>query len=298
MRAVHVDTIANTYSYQGSTNPSVRSLLWDSTNPDDPATIELIPVSMSMAKQECLFCTGSDQGTMLSFSPLRAENADTFVDRLGLLDLNDEPLDESLYRVIPPEPVSGRPFVNAPLFVIQRGVPFQVVFTGKGVVKPQRLAVRVMRGGSVREVLIQDLNANTAALVEVSNVKPEITLAAYSDAPIKLRQTIEWGDDSFAFTGWQTNEYAHDRASMRVDYKRHHIIYADTEGRASIWDMHVSRHDRHDDNAFRLDDIAVGQGDRLVLDYSRWTSTRTEPSLWLDKGSDGTLDVRLPLRAV
>lgn len=291
MRAIHVDTVANTYTYEGSTDPSVSSMLWDSGNPDDPARIVLLSVKRALEEQECIFCAGPDQGTIVSFSPVRAENAET---QTQLTDLQGSPLDESLYREIAPEPPADSPFVSLPLYVVDRGIPFKVEFSGKEVKRSQKFAIRLMHSGSVREVLINDLNAKTTGVVEVSNVRPEVSLSASSVAPVKLRQTIEYGDDSFAFTAWQTNE-VHAHANMRVDNKRRQVIYSETHGHAAIWDVHATRDSHRDRGSFHAHDIAVGEGDQLVLSYASWTNTSNRPTLWLDKGSDGTLDVQVPM---
>jgi hypothetical protein len=61
LRPIHVDMVANTWEYEGSSNPEIESDLYEGDA--DTQTLELTPSAPRLLQQECDFCNGAKGST-------------------------------------------------------------------------------------------------------------------------------------------------------------------------------------------------------------------------------------------
>jgi hypothetical protein len=80
-RAVTVDTNDDTFTYTSAVNPSAPGIEWST---ETEARIGLVSVADMLEEQTCPVCLGPDQGTLVTISPLKADNADNI--GIGLVD--------------------------------------------------------------------------------------------------------------------------------------------------------------------------------------------------------------------
>jgi hypothetical protein len=51
-------------------------------------------------------------------------------------------------------------------------------------------------------------------------------------------------------------------------------------------------------STYEAKNVVAVAGSRIILTYDKWAGAQGAPSLWLDEGADGSLDVRIPFRKV
>ena len=88
-----MNTKTDTFSYSSAINPTAPGIEWSS---ETQATIGLVSVADLLTEQTCPVCLGPDQGTLVTLSSLKKENASEI--SLSLIDEAGQPLDRSLWR--------------------------------------------------------------------------------------------------------------------------------------------------------------------------------------------------------
>jgi len=294
MRAVHVDTNANSWAYDGSTVAGSQMRTWSSTDATAPATMLLGVVDTALAKQDCPFCRASSNRTLVSFSPVVAANRAVY-DDITVLDANGAPLDPSLYQLIPSTNDVNSSYANGPVLMVNSKIGFTIGLNGQSVRANEPFTVTVVRSGDTRSVSMQDLNPKLTGLVAIAPVGGALVFRGASLQRIEVTQTYEVSGTSYRFAGIQSTNSSDASLSMRTYGTKKRVIFRDTHNLDSTWSLRLRSSTKSSTSRFHTHELKLPKGDQLVVVYSTWRGAAGAPALWLDHGSDGHLDAELPL---
>ena len=292
-RAVHVDTTANSWSYTGS--PELPISTWSSATGGASTYMILGDTSSALGKQACTFCQTSRAATLVSFSPVLASNKGVF-ENLTLTDSAGTPLSPNQYRVIPPTDAVGSPMASSPVMLVDRGVSFEIGLNAESVEVVQPFTVTVISRGSSRSLKLETLNSQMRGTVRVGSRDGSLSFAGEATNKGTATHTYEQGGASYAFTGVEETAYHPEEMDFRSYQSRNRVVFRENDAFASTWSIRVASRTVRGSSGYVATHVKVGPGAQLAVTYAGWAGSVGRPVLWLDKGSNGTLDIRIPLR--
>ena len=314
-RAIHVDTRANTWEYQGVDAPGQPILYWSSTDPRKPATLFLGIIADKYGQQACAFCVAagrsdlrtaprtapSSGATVVTFSPVLAENSAIF-DSLTLTDPQGSPLDPTLYSITPPTDGAGTSYANGPSITVASGIDFVVRLSGAGVRVPEPFTLMAIKAGDVRTVRLDRLTQTLESEIQISSDVQNTRVSAISLSRVTAKQSLEIADTSYLFVA--TQSASDGRAALNIDVSRERpyaVIRSRSDARATLsinLRSTTTTSQATSSQAYRRRQVDVPMGAQLIVDYASWHGVKGLPRLWLDLASDGTRDRRIPLSPV
>jgi hypothetical protein len=294
-RAVHIDTVANSWNFTGS--PELPISTWSSSDPTKAAYMILGDVNSALGKQSCNFCQTARSATMVSFSPVLSANRGLY-DNLTLTDSSGNPLDPSQYRIIPPTDAMGSPMASSPVMLVDRGVNFEIGLNAENVEAVEPFTVTVLSRGSSRSLKLESINSDLRGKVRVGGRDGSMGFAGVAMNRGTATHTYEQKGVSYAFTGVENTSYHPEAMDFSSYQSRNRVVFRENDAFRSSWRLHVTSQTAHSTSMFVADGIKVDAGNQLVVTYQGWAGTSGRPMLWLDKGSNGSLDVRVPMHKV
>ena len=294
-RAIHVDTVANAWTF--TTSPGVGTATWSSTDPAKPAYFLLGDVASALAQQACPFCQSGRSGTLVSFSPVLTANAGIF-NNVTLRDTAGQPLDPSQYRVIPPTNQVSSPLATGPAFVVDPGIAFEIGLDGQSVETVQPLTVTVVASGTTRSLRLETISAGLRGRVRVENDGSTLSFAGVATNKGTATHTFTQGRASYSIQGVETTAFHVEAMDFRSYQVRNRIVFRENDAFAALWSVRLLSRNIGGGSTYGTSGVVVPAGSQLVVLYSGWSGKSGKPVLWLDKGSNGSLDVQIPLHRV
>jgi len=292
-RAVRVDTVSDTFVYNGATNPQATDFTWSGNN-QDGEFLGLTSVDDALRVQACPICPGPESGALIAFSAIKKENADGF--NLNLLDLNGEPLPESDYDVVEsPNPPNAKT-ANLPMIIMKPGVAFVLQVSTQGMKSAQDIEIYAMAQGTTRYALLQGVKPNTVENFAYNPKTRDVGWVSNKRATPRLLISVEEKNFSHLVNAHLLRsaprtlvEQAWDKGSKRVTYKS-------SAKQATDWNIQVERQGARTGAGYVAIDQLVPRNASIVVHYGKWTNTG--PEVWIDRGSDGTLDERVSMQLI
>jgi hypothetical protein len=294
-RALRVDTTANTFAYQGLRGLTGTPALWTNTNSTNPASIWVGSVPDALRQQECTFCTRSSSPSIVNFSPVLRENVGV-LESVKVLDAQGQPLAPDLYEIIEPLDSMPGPLVGGPSIRVNAGIPFAIALSGSDVRTLQPLTVTIIRDGTTRQVEMDALTVASSGVVGVGATARSISVLGQPFERIRVRQTVEVGSTSYSFRGTQLTGETGGGLFMRLGEDRKVVIFKDNRTRSSQWQFDFESKRGKFASRFVSRVVKVPKGARVMADYTNWSGDKGAPQAWIDRGSDGSRDIRIPLR--
>lgn len=302
LRAIHVDTATNSWSYEGTTIPGAERLLWSSQDPDNPGKLYLAIIDTLFGEQPCVFCPDDgrqnprETRTFLTFSPVLRANAAIF-NSITLTDLAGQPLDPSLYQIVPPLDSALSDYVSGPSIYVDVDVSFVIRLTGKGVRVEEPFTISAVRPGETRTVKISALTKDLQTTVEldVSAAKTKIT-----GTPIKsvvATQTLETDKASYRFTATQRVRDGRGTLALQLLKPSFYAVIDGRVGQSAPFDIAL-RSIAQSKARYRANRVVIPRKAQLLVDYRDWQGQKGRPHLWLDIESDGVPDREITLTRV
>ncbi len=294
-RAVHVDTNANSWTFTSS--PGLSASTWSSTDAVKPSYLLLGDVSSALARQACTFCLNGKSGTMVSFSPVLAANGGVF-DNMVLTDSIGKPLDPSTYRVIHSTNEIGSPYANGPVIVVDPGLNFEIGVNGESVETVQPFTVTVVSRASTRSLKLETLNSAVRGKIRIGSKDGGLSFAGVPTNKGTATHTYEQGKASYSFQGIETTAYHLEAMDFASYQSRKRVVFKENDAFSSVWTVNLSSETATGHSSYSAKGIKVAPGSQLTVTYDGWAGASGKPILWLDKGSNRSLDVRIPLHKV
>ena len=264
-RAVHVDTVANTWEYLVSTNPQNGPLVVGGTATS--GTLGLVPIGAITKKQDCTFCSSGT--TTVRASSVRQSDPVT-VSVVGL-DGKAVPGLETVRPLAPP--TNGRMASNG--YEVPKGVPFQVVLDGRKLTRWERMDVRAVTNdrtvGADRVVV---LPGQVSRIVVRPDATPSVRYTSNRVAVTTATLTAGLerpGDDvSVKVSGVDLRGTA--PASLSVS-RRTGTLRNDSRVATTV-NVVVEAYGSHAGQRRGAAAVRVPGHGRLVVSYDRWLSRR------------------------
>ena len=279
MRAIHVNTVTNSWQYSGSINPAGPALLWDSSAAT-PSTMLFGSVASALIKQQCSFCTTKNDKALISFSPVASQNQGIF-DGIKLLDPTGKPLDPSLHQRIPSSNPIGGALVNGPVLMVNIGVDFAIELSGATVQSLQPFTVTVVGKGSSQSVNMNALTPQSDSVVSLGATRSSVSVRASRLADVTVTQTTEEASTSYRFTGTEKFTGVQGALGVSVVQNKHIVNFRNLQHAASQMSFKLLSGYRHASVTYtsRLTDIPSGA--YVQATYAGWHGTSGKPKLWL-----------------
>ena len=293
-RAVHVDTIADTWAYEVSLNPSAPATIaeGDATT----KTLQLVEVSDSLAVQECPICLGGRDTNLVLFDPIPTEATNAIT--LQLLDLQGEGLPSDRYEVLPNLDSHNPDLSSPPTLDINPGDGYRLVVDGTNVGEDIPLTVTEAAAEGVKAVTQPGFPAGAIGVLIYDQdgafgfgasvpTKPRMT-HAFPEG-VRHYTTIVYGGDEVA---------AENGREITVKRSGEYIAYGDSQNAGGSMTVNVTLERRGESKKFRATNVSYPAGGQLIVDYSDWRRTTQRPAFGIDTDSDGTIDVPVKMKRV
>jgi len=232
--------------------------------------------------------------TMVAVSPLLAVNSAVF-DSIVIHDASGAILDPGLCRVIPPTGVQETGKVVGPVFVIDQTPEFTIALTGAGIQVPESLGLTVVRRAETRGLRIAKVTPALNGSVGVGSLAGELTFTADPVTSSTVIQTRETNKASYRLEATETTTAIPEVVNLRSYSTQSRSVLGEGGPVGSVWSIQLLSRNARGKSGFHAARIAVVAGDQLVVVYGAWAGKLGEPTLWIDRKSDGTLDRKIAL---
>ena len=293
MRAVHVDTVGNTWQYQGAIDPtSANALSWDSAQPKTSMLFGSIDNSVKV--QNCVFCQNNSSQSVVSFSPVASNNAGLY-DNIKLLTANGQPLDPKAYVVIPSTNPTVGGLVQGPVLRVNYGTAYAISISGAAVENRQPFAVTVVGKGSTQSVSLGAITPDTSAQVTVGALSRSVAVVGKSFQTASVAQTTEQRGVSYKFSGTQQSADNAGNVYSRVIADKKEVVFRDIQGKATNWTLKISSANNAGKSTYIATSVYTPAGTVLQIKYPTWKGAAGRPHLYLYSASGGKKIRELPL---
>lgn len=232
--------------------------------------------------------------TMVALSSLLAINAPVF-DSIVIHDASGQVLDPGLCRVIPPTGVQETGKVVGPVFVIDRTPQFSISLTGAAIQVPESLALTVVRQAETRGLRIAEVTPALNGRVGVGSMAGELTFTADPVSASTVIHTRETNKASYRLEATESTAAVPEVVNMRSYSTQSRSVMREVGDVGSVWSVQLVSRNARGKSGFHAARVAVVAGDQLVVVYGTWAGKSGEPTLWIDRKSDGTLDRKIAL---
>ena len=291
-RAIHVDTVANTWEYEVEVNPSEPPTIASG----DATTFNMLLASTADAveTQPCPVCAGGRDTNLLLAQPMPTAAADNL--NIGLLNWARQPLAADRYNLLPPMDSANPELTAIPGIDVDPTGGYIALLDGTAITEafPLELAELSVHGARVLKVPAVPAGTQLNALygqlgsIGVTTTKP-VSLSLTNSFSLRNRHyTVSLGGSPLAPSVVR---------GVTLNSSRDQVTLTDVDSPATAsLRVHASLQVGATTVAYHSRAVDVPAAARLVLLTGEWTSTSKAPQLWLDLKADGKLDKRIPMR--
>ena len=278
-RAITVNTTTDTFSYSSAINPTAPGIEWSS---ETQATIGLVSVADLLTEQTCPVCLGPDQGTLVTLSSLKKENASEI--SLSLIDEAGQPLDRSLWRETGSLNPPTQDVVSQPVITVAPGVRFGVKILTGNLASEQSLEVFAISNGEAQYVLLDKLASNSGSVFGVGGSDGSLFVSSAPSSP-RILQLSDQPGMSFDVNGHPLNLPADVRVDQRWNTATERVEYKSNAKKTLRWNIQVGGLDDDGGREYVGLNVRVPAGAKIVVDYTKASAT-VPPKAWV-KTADG-----------
>jgi len=287
-RAVTVDTVAETFTYRSSLNPSTPGIEWSTQN---DSVLGLVPIDLTLKTQSCPVCLGPDQGTLVALTSINEDNDGQI--GLRLVGQDGQPLDSSLYSVNSPLNPPGEDQVSQPIITVKPGVEFGVVLVVGKLASAQPMEIYAMSNGQSQYTLIDELKSNSINTLGVGKDGTTIFVSSKVSSP-RILQLSDQPKASFDINGHPLLLPPEVTAFQEWNYKKDRVEYSSNAKKSLVWNIQIGELDMNGASDFVGLKVKVPAGGKLVVDYSR-VSKSSPPQAWVQTASGQRTNITLEL---
>ncbi len=285
-RAVTVDTVAETFTYSSSLNPSTPGIDWNTQN---DSVLGLAPIDLTLETQPCPVCLGPDQGTLVALTSINEDNDEQI--GLRLVGQDGQPLDSSLYSVYNPLNPPGADQVSQPIIMVKPGVEFGVVLVVGKLASAQPMEIYAISNGQSQYTLIDELKSNSINTLGVGKDGTTLFQSSKVSSP-RILQLSDQPKASFDVNGHPLLLPPDVTAFQEWDYKKDRVEYSSTARKTLRWNIQIGGLNRNGTSDFVGLNLKVPAGGKLVVDYSN-VSGSSLPRAWVQSSSGQRVNVAL-----
>ena len=292
-RAIHVDTVANTWEYLVSTRPGVPEELWSG----DAQTFSLSVASVEdiLAVQPCIVCEGGTRPNLVTIDPTPQGDGRLAWD---LAEPDGQELPEDRYTYLPPLTPLVPGDEAYPAFNVNPGSGFSLLLSGA------ELSATV-------PVVVRDHSARSAKVAFDRTLAPGFTAATLLDAEGKfsfgadvpsrprLDHAFAEGARHYEVTVFGGQQVAAGNSRvMTLKRNQERVTLGDENASGGSMTVTVTLSRGEDSRRFRATLAAYPAGGELLIDYSLWKRINQRPAFGVDTNGDGKIDQPIRMKRV
>ncbi|MFY9331822.1 MAG: hypothetical protein WAO41_09130 [Candidatus Nanopelagicales bacterium] len=293
-RAVHVDTVANTWAYEMFTNPEGQPTII--SGDAQTLSLNITPIDKILPTQPCPVCVGGADGNLVFVDPIPV-TAGSLQYQLVETDLST-PLPTADYATLPPFTPINKELQPQPAFDVAPRSGFGFVVDSSTLAEPIALSLSDVSANGVKDVYQPNFPAGAVAAA-VFDDGGAFTFGA--DVPTKPRMDRALSENArhYALVVYGGESVAADNSRYIVmDRENGRALFGDSDALGGSMTVTATLERGSADRKFRATQVSYPAGGNLVLLYGDWKRTNQRPQLWIDNDGDGTLDTQVKMRKV
>lgn len=293
-RAIHVDTVEDTWEYQVLINPNAPATI--AAGNATTKNIQLQSVSESLATQECVVCNGGRNTNLVVMNPVPTAAWEYL--SVGLIDLDGQPLPADRYSVLQSVD-SGNPDLVSPRGLdIKPGDGFSLVISTEDSAVDFPLTIADLSTSGIKKVTVPSFPGGTNATAEL-DAGGVFGFGASIPLKPKMERVFTEGVrhyTSIVYGGQQVA--AGNGRTITVKSGSQAVYYGDAASAGGAMTVTVELDRGVDSKKFRALNVSYPQGGQLMLDYSSWKRVNQRPAFGIDTDGDGTIDEPVKMKRV
>lgn len=293
-RAIHVDTIADSWEYQVLINPNAPATIaaGDATT----QSIQLQSVAQSLTTQECVVCKGGRNTNLVKMNPVSKEVWQTM--NWDLLEVSGQPLSTDRYSVLQSVDSANPDFAAVPALDVAPGDGFIFVVSTEDSTPDFPLTVTDLSVSGVKKVSVPRFpgGAQGSVVLDAAGIFGFVGTVATKP---RMERVFTQGARHYTSIVAGGQEVAAGNArTITVKKGSEAVYYGDASSAGGSMTVTVELNRGGVERKFRATRVAYPAGGQLVLDYSNWKRPNQRPVFGVDTTGDGAINVRVPMRRV
>jgi hypothetical protein len=295
-RAIHVDTVANTWEYEVQINPGAAPLI--ASGDATTLSMQLQDVSGSLAVQDCPVCDGGRKTNLLVTAPIPAASYGDGGVELLLQDAQGGILPADRYSVIPPLDSNNPGLVSLPTIDIDPANGYRIVVDAENSAAAFPLSLSEFSSEGHKNVRVANFPQGASGVSEY-DVNGTFGFGADVASTPRLERSFTVSSRSYTVVAAAGTAVAagNDRFTKLVR-DRGRVDLGDGDDVGGKMTVTVTLTLANGSRTYRTSGAVYPAGGNLVLVYKDWKTTSQKPTLWVDKDGDGTLDEQLKMKKV
>ena len=307
-----IDSNANTWSYQATTNPNEPSSLY--TGDANTRTLSLTPTTPRLGKQNCPFCESGGTGdagrsgvaqAVTKYNQIWLDRDPQGKTHLLITDEQGRRLGYVNGKVVSEIPgasfrvIRGKDLwkdTEEPLYFVPTGIKFTITVDATDVVGDETVDVTMIGPGydlSAEEITLDKGQKDTITFSpDGSSISYKTDYAESPDLIIGFES--KGADYSFLVKGADIEPGG--TMNINLDKAKGALkIFGTGQKATSTYAFIMGRIDDKGETYFGHDDIQLEPKDSAIFDYTKWTSNGATMPMGIDRNSDGLIDETIQL---
>jgi hypothetical protein len=297
VRRIEVDTAADTWAYQGATNPDEEEGRYEGDA--ESASIELTPLVVRLAPQAAPFIGDpgeSDDEPLATRGATGGARTEVYLDpaafRAGVTMTVQAPGGGALPGVSRWAPRGADLWdLDAPAVVrVPAGAPFEIVLDAAAATGPADTDIAIIGPGfdaGVDAIVLEPGQRDVVAF-DPATMTLRYTTTADESPSVTISQVAAGADVDFTFGGVELGA-AGGTLEARLDTAANTLLARSTGGSAVVL-FEIARYSDRGVEGFENDGVDLSPGETLVIDFGRWAGDATAVPAGVDVDGDGIAD--------
>jgi hypothetical protein len=293
-RAIHVDTVANTWEYQVLINPNAPATI-ASGNATTKNT-QLQSVADSLEQQECVVCKGGRNTNLVVMNPIPAATLQGL--SVALLDGEGQGLPPERYSVLLPVDSGNPDLVGVRGIDVAPGDGFQYALATSDSSPDFPLTITNLSVNGVKKVSVPNFPGGAAARAEFDAAGVFGFGGSVALKP-KMERVFSEGARHYTSIVYGGQAVAADNGrTITVKTAKEAVYYGDANAAGGAMTVTVGLDRGTDARKFRATNVTYPEGGQLMLDYSGWKRTTQRPVFGVDTDGNGTIDIPVKMKRI
>lgn len=293
-RAIHVDTVADTWAYEVELNPGSPPLIAEGDA--NTLSLQLMSVTDSLDVQPCPVCNGGRNTNLVVFAPVPT----TVIDGLNVnfLDSDGVPLTSDRLSALPPLDSANPDLAAIPGFDVDPANGFAVTVATPADSPVFPFTLSDLSSAGTKEVDIRSFPSGAEVVTEFDAAGE---FAVFGSVALKPRMAKTFSEgvrwyESVVYGG--TSVAAQNGRAITLRRGQGYVAYGDVNNAGGSITVTVGLERQGEVRRFRAVNALYPAGGSLVLEYGDWRRVNQRPNFGVDTDGDGTIDVPIRMKRV
>lgn len=293
-RAIHVDTVADTWAYEVELNPGSPPLIAEGDA--NTLSLQLMSVTDSLDVQPCPVCNGGRNTNLVVFSPVPT----TVIDGLNVnfLDSDGNPLTSDRLSALPPLDSANPDLAAIPGFDVAPADGFAVTVATPADSPVFPFTLSDLSSAGTKEVDIRSFPSGAEVVTEFDAAGE---FAVFGSVALKPRMAKTFSEgvrwyESVVYGG--TEVAAQNGRAITLRRGEGYVSYGDANSAGGSITVTVGLERQGEARKYRAVNALYPAGGSLVLEYGDWRRVNQRPNFGVDTDGDGTIDVPIRMKRV